>query len=90
MAHDKLKIALLEAYNTFYNYDIIAISESQLRSSVENTEIHIEGFSHEVFRKDHPDDKCKGGVYYKENLPITREKELEIIDGTIVCKISIS
>ena len=49
MAHDKLKITLLEAYNTVYNYDVIAISESQLRSSVENTEIHTEGFSHEVF-----------------------------------------
>ena len=47
-------------WDTWYNYDVIATSESQLRSSVENTEIHIEGFSHEVFRKDHPDDKCKG------------------------------
>ena len=91
MAHDKLKITLLEAYNTVYNYDVIAISESQLRSSVENTEIHIEGFSYEVFRKDHPDDKCKGGarLYYKENLLISREKNLEIIDETIVCKINV-
>ena len=83
-AHDKLKVTLL-AYNTVYNYDV---SDSQLWSSVENTEIHIEGFSHEVFRKDHPDDKCKGGVclYYKENLPITN---LEIIEETIVCKINV-
>ena len=91
MAHDKLKITLLEAYNTIFNYDVSAISESQLRSSVENTEIHIEGFSHEVFQKEHSDDKCKGRVclYYKENLPITREQNLEIIDKTIVCKINV-
>ena len=81
MAHDKSKITLLEAYNTVYNYDVIAISESQLRSSVDNTEIFFEGFSHEVFRKDHPDDKCKGGMclYYKEKLPITREKTLKLL-----------
>ena len=77
VAHDKLKITLLEAYNTVCNYDVIAISESQLRSSVENTEIHIEGFSHEVFRKDHPDDKCRGGVcLYKKKIYLSPGKKL--------------
>ena len=81
MAHDQLKITLLEAYNTVYNDDVIAISESQPRSSVDNTEIYIEGFSQDVFRKDHPDDKCKGGVclHYKENLPITMKKTLKLL-----------
>ena len=76
MAHDKLKITLLEAYNTVYNYDVIAVSKSQLRSSVANTEIHIEGFSHEVFERITLMINVKGGVclYYKENLPITRRK----------------
>ena len=44
-----------------------------------------------MFRKDHPNDTSRGGVclYYRENLPITRVKNLEILDEAIVCQISI-
>ena len=91
MAHDKLKLALIEAYNAVYHYDVIGISETFLNSKINDSDICIQGFSHDVFRKDHPNDTSRGGVclYYRENLPITRVKNLEILDEAIVCQISI-
>ena len=91
MAHDKLKITLIEAYNAVYHYDVIAISETALNSKVNDSDICIQGFSNDVFRKDHPNDTSRGSVclYYRENLPITRGKNLEILDEAIVCQISI-
>ena len=84
MAHD---ITLIEAYNAVYDYYVIAISETFLNSKINDSDICIQGFSHDVFRKDHPNDTSRGGVclYYRENLPITREKNLEILDEAIVC-----
>ena len=75
MTYDKLKITLIEAYNTVYHYDVITISETFLNSKIDDSDICIQGFSH-VFRKDHPNDTSRGGVclYYRENLPITRVK----------------
>ena len=91
MAHDKLKIALIEDYNAVYHYDVIAISETFLNSKINDSDICIQGFNHDVFRKDHPNDTSRGGVclYYRENLSITREKNLEILDEAIVWQISI-
>ena len=60
MAHDKLKITLVEAYNAVYHYDVIAISETFLNSKINDSDICIQGFSHDVFRKDHPNDTSKG------------------------------
>ena len=50
----------------------------------------MQGFSNDVFRKDHPNDTSRGSVclYYRENLLITRG-DLEIHDDAIVCQISI-
>ena len=62
MAHDKLKITLIEAYNAVYHYDVIAISETFLNSNINDSDICIQGFSHDVFRKDHPNDTSRGGV----------------------------
>ena len=40
-ARDKIKIPLIETYDTLYKYGIIAISESMLDQMVNNDEIHI-------------------------------------------------
>ena len=73
------------------HYDVIANSETFLNSKINDSDICIHSFSHDVFRKDHPNDTSRGGVclYYRENLPITRVKNLEILDEAIVCQISI-
>ena len=90
-ARDKIKISLIEAYNSVFHYDIIALSETYLSKSIKDEDIRIEGYSREIFRSDHPNGKKEGGVclYFKESLPIKRRKDLEIIQETVICEISI-
>ena len=52
-ARDRRKINLIETYDTFYKFDIIAISESMLDQTVKNDGIYIEGFSREINRSEH-------------------------------------
>ena len=88
---NKIKISLIEAYNSVFYYDLFAISESLLNKSIEDDEIYIEGFSKEMFRSDHPSGNKVGGVclYFKENLPIKRRKDLEILQETVISEISL-
>ena len=90
-APDKIKIPLLEAYNSIFHYDLIALSETNLNETVKNEDIIIDGFSTEIFRSDHPSGDEQGGVcvYFKENLPIKRRKDLEILQETVICEISL-
>ena len=70
-ARDKIKISLIEAYNSVFHHDIIALSETYLNElSIKDEDIRIEGYSREIFRSDHPNGKKEGGVclYCKENL----------------------
>ena len=53
-ARDKIKIPLIEAYNSVLHYDLIALSETNLNGSIHNEEILVEGFIKEIFRNDHP------------------------------------
>ena len=60
-ARDKIKIPLIEAYNSVFHYDLIASSETNLNATVHNEKILIEGFSKEIFRNDHPSGDKQGG-----------------------------
>ena len=62
LTRNKIKISLIEAYNSVFHHDLFAISGSLLNKSIEDDEIHIEGFSKEIFRSDHPSGN-KVGVY---------------------------
>ena len=85
-ARGAVKIPLIEAY------DLIAISETMLDSTIGNDVISIEGFSREIYRADHPSDNKIGGVclYFREGLPIKRRKDLEFLQEMIVTEITIS
>ena len=89
IARDRIKIPLIEAYNSIFHYDIIALSETIINNSVQDEDIFIEGFSKEIFRSDHPSGDKKGGVciYFKETLPIKRRKDLETMQETVVTEI---
>ena len=92
-ARDNTKISLIEAYNSVFNYDLIAISDARLDRSFSNEDIQIGGFCCDVFHNDHPSDtRFPGGVclYYKENIPIRRRNDLEILQETIVTEISLT
>ena len=53
-ALDNTKLSLIEAYNSVFSYDLIAISDTRLYRSISNEDIQIEGFSYDVFRSDSP------------------------------------
>ena len=91
-ARGNIKISLIEAYNSVHRFDVIALSESMLNSSVNNEDIFIEGFSKEVYRSDHPSNSRKGGVclYFREALPIKRRVDLELLQEVIVAEITIA
>ena len=61
-ARDRIKILLIETYDVLYKFDFIAISETMLDQTVQKYEIHIEDFSKEIYRSDHPSNTKTGGV----------------------------
>ena len=75
-ARDKIKIPI-EAYNSVFHYDLIALSETNLNGTIHNEEILIEGNNKEIFRNDHLSGDKQGGVciYFEENLYIKRRKK---------------
>ena len=91
-ARGAVKIPLIEAYDSVYKFDLIAISETMLNSTIGNDVISIDGFSREIYRADHPSDNKIGGVclYFREGLPIKRRKDLEFLQEMIVAEITIS
>ena len=83
-----VKIPLIEAYDSVHKFDLIAISETMLKSTIGNDVISIEGFSREIYRADHPgDNKC---LYFRKGLPIKRRKDLELLQEMVVAEITIS
>ena len=69
----------------------MVLSETYLNETVKNEDIIINGFSTEIFRSGHPSGDKQGRVcvYFKENLPVKRRKDLEILQETVICKISL-
>ena len=62
-AINNTKVSLIEAYNSVFNYDLIAVSGTRLNQSIDNEDIRIEGFSSDIFRSDHPSNsRLPGGV----------------------------
>ena len=91
-ARDNSKISLIEAYNSVFNYNLIAISDTRLDRSISKEDKQIKGFSGDILRSDHHSDtRNPGGVclYYKENITIKRRNDFEIHDETVVAKISL-
>ena len=60
-AHDSTKISLIQAYITYYNYEIIRLTETFLNSSIrsDNNILMIDGYN--LIRSDHPSDSKKVG-----------------------------
>ena len=75
-ARDKIKISLIEAYNSVFHYDIIALSETYLNESIKDEDIRIEGYGREIFRSDHPNGKKRVGSVYtlKRAFPLNEGK----------------
>ena len=69
-ARGDIKIPLIKAYNSVLHFDVIAISETVLDSSINDEDIFIEGFSRDIYRSDHPNNTKIGGVclYFRDGL----------------------
>ena len=91
-ARDGLKKQLIQAYDAVHKYDILAVSESMLASTIKNDDIFIEGFSKDIYRSDHHSSTKIGEVclYYRDELPIKRRTALELLQEMIVSEISLS
>ena len=91
IARDRIKIPLIEAYNSIFHYYIIALSETIINSSVPDEDIFIKGFSKELFCSDYPCSDKKGGVciFFKETLLIKRRKDLESMQETVITEITL-
>ena len=59
-ARDGIKILLIEAYNSVMHFDLLALSETFLDTSVEEEKLFTQGFSKEIWRSDHPRDTKQG------------------------------
>ena len=62
---------------------MISISETFFNSKINDSDVCIQGFSHDVFCKDHPDDTSRGGgcmFILQRELANYQGKNLEILD----------
>ena len=83
IAHDSIKISLLQAYLTQNNYDIIYLSEMFLNASIETNDDRIPIDGYNLITVDHPSNSKRGGVciYYKEHIPLIKRDEIFILDN---------
>ena len=89
-AYDSLRVSLIEAYNSVYNYDIIGIVETHLDSTVEEDRLPLDGYS---FVKDnHPQNVKRGGVglYIKDSLASKNRSDLVTLPECIVYEIQVN
>ena len=87
-AHNGARIHAIEALNTLHNYDIIAVTESALHSSISNDIIQLNGFI--PIRRDLPDNVTHGGIllYHKESLALKERPDLETFSNMLVCEVT--
>ena len=91
-AREQVKIPVIEAYNSVHRYDIFTISETMLNSTVHNDDIFIEGFSREIYRRDHVNSIRSSGVciYDREGLAVHRRKDLELLNEIVCVEVNIA
>ena len=68
--HSFIKVSLLNAYISIYNYDVICLSETYLDPCILSNDKKILGY--ELIREDHPSNSKQGGVCvsYRNSLPL--------------------
>ena len=96
LARDGIKKSHIECIQSNNNFDIFGVCETYLTKKIEDSQLEIDGFSSVVMRSDlkssTPDSRPRGGVclYYKDNLPIKRRTDLELLGETICAEISLN
>ena len=88
-AHDFLRVSLIEAYNSLYNYDLIGIAETHLDDSVDQERLILKGY--EFINCNHPLNSKRGGVglYVKDSLPKKERPDIATLLESIVCELNL-
>ena len=88
-AHDFLRVSLMEAYNSVYNYDLIGIVETHLDSTIDEERLALDGYS--FHKENHPQNVKRGGVglYVKDSLPSKNRPDLVTLPECVVCEIQL-
>ena len=89
-AYDFLRVSLIEAYNSVYDYDLIGIVETHLDSTADENKLALNGYT--FVKSNHPRDVKRGGVglYIKDSLPSKRRSDLETLPECIVYEIQLN
>ena len=89
-AHDFLRVSLIEAYNSVYNYDLIGIVETHLDSTVDKDRLALDGYT--FIKDNHPQNVKRGGVglYIKDSLPSKNRSDLVTLPECIVYVIQLN
>ena len=89
-AHDLLRVSLIEAYNSIYNYDLIGIVETHLDSNVEEERLALNGYS--FIKDNHPQNVKRGGIglYIRDSLASKRRSDLVTLPECIVYEIQLN
>jgi len=90
-AREYARIPLIETFQATYDFDLFGVCESSLNTSIPNEAIFISGFSPDPFRADKLPNTRNGGVclYFREDLPIKRRTDLELLTETIVAEVNL-
>ncbi len=93
-AHDFSRVSLLEAFNNIHKFDVIAICETHLDSTIDLPVNAVDAdrlalSNYQFIKNNHPDDVKRGGVglYYKDTLPLKQRRDLEILQECLVCEL---
>ena len=86
-AHDFLRISLIEAYNSIYNYDLKGIVETHLDDTVNQERLAMKGY--EFIKCNHPSNIKRGGIglYINDTLPKKERPDIAILPECIVCEL---
>ena len=60
IAYDILRVSLIEAYNSVYDYDLIGTVETHIDSTVDEDRLSLDGYT--FIKEYHPQNVKRGGV----------------------------
>ena len=89
-AYNYLRLSLIEAYNSVYDYDLIGAFETHLDSSAEEEKLILNGYS--FIRQNHPQDIKRGGVglYIKDSMPYKERSDIATVPECIVVQLQLN
>ena len=87
IAHDFLRVSLLEACNSMNNYDLIGIVDTHLDSSINEGRLALSGYT--FIKNNHPLNLNRGGVgfYIKDSIPFINRFDFVTLPECVVSEI---